>query len=143
MTSVDLYNLEASKRKNLNTLGAPVRGVLAQGAINMVRMGSRLKLTKEYWAALRANPGTDREEVVRQAVASVGGELLFFGFTYGDSDALIIADTPTESDFLACLGKPLEDGVLESSDTFMIVSQDTIVGAFEKMGKVDYSPPGK
>ena len=56
----------------------------------MAKFGSFVKMSDEYWTGLRDNPSSDREATVKNAVESVGGKLLFFGFAHGEYDVLVL-----------------------------------------------------
>ena len=108
----------------------------------MAKFGSFVKMSDEYWTGLRDNPSSDREATVKNAVESVGGKLLFFGFVHGEYDVLVIAETPTHSDYIAVLAKAAFGGMISAMNTFSVVDQDVFADGFAKMDKVQYTPPG-
>jgi uncharacterized protein with GYD domain len=50
--------------------------------------------TAEGAKGLRKDGGTKRRDVVRKAVESLGGKLESFYFSFGERDAIVIADLP-------------------------------------------------
>ena len=108
----------------------------------MMTIGTRIKVTREYWDALVDNPNSNREEAVRDALASVGGNLIYFGFMFGNYDVIVLAEVTSESDFIAVLGNAFMKGMIADSNTFTCVNQDTIIEGFNKMKQVDYAVPG-
>lgn len=51
--------------------------------------------TSEGAAGIADKGGTDRREAVAQLVSSMGGQLESFHFAFGDADAYVIAELPS------------------------------------------------
>jgi uncharacterized protein with GYD domain len=55
----------------------------------MARLVTRGRFTRDYVKALLASP-EDREPAVRKLIEAVGGKVLSFYFTTGESDFLLV-----------------------------------------------------
>ena len=91
--------------------------------------------------------GSNREEVVRQTVASVGGKLHGFYGIFGDPDgfhAMIIAETPSNTEYLATVLTAAMGGALAKWRTHVLYTANDMVAAAEMVNnsKVEYEAPG-
>ena len=68
----------------------------------MIRLISRGRFTQDYAKGLIAAP-EDREPAVRKLVEAVGGKLLNFYFTTGETDFLLIAEAAQAEPLIAAL----------------------------------------
>jgi uncharacterized protein with GYD domain len=68
----------------------------------MIRLVTRGRLTQDYAKNLLAAP-EDREPAVRKLIEAVGGKVLNFYFTTGDSDFLLISEVNDAESIIASL----------------------------------------
>src|SRR5262245_60425964 len=68
----------------------------------MIRLGTRGRLTHNYAKGLLAAP-EDREPAVRKLIEAVGGKVVNFYFTTGDSDFLLISECNDAESIIASL----------------------------------------
>jgi uncharacterized protein with GYD domain len=68
----------------------------------MIRLVTRGRLTPNYAKGLLAAP-EDREPAVRKLIEAVGGKVLNFYFTTGDSDFLLISECNDAENIIASL----------------------------------------
>jgi len=89
--------------------------------------------------AILAKGGTAREAAARAAVASAGGTLEGFYFTFGATDVVTIADLPDNAS-AAALALTISAGGGATVRTTVLLTPTEIDGATAK--SVSYSPPG-
>jgi uncharacterized protein with GYD domain len=95
--------------------------------------------TAEGAKGLLAKGGTARRKATEAAVASVGGKLEAFYFAFGESDAVIIVDVPSQAAASALALDVAATGALRSETTVLITPEE--VDEAVKI-RVDYRPPG-
>jgi uncharacterized protein with GYD domain len=87
----------------------------------------------------------DREPVVRKLVESVGGKLLNFYFTTGESDFLLIAEAEDAEALIAALLATAAAGTISDISTSRAWTGKEFKAVAEKASKAAkaYKPPGK
>jgi uncharacterized protein with GYD domain len=120
----------------------------AQAELNrevfMVRLITRGRFTQEYAKGLVAAP-EDREPVVQKLVETVGGKLLNFYFTTGESDFLLIAEADEPEALIAALLATAAAGTISDVTTARAWTGKEFKAVAEKASKAAkaYKPPGK
>src|SRR3974390_2481612 len=82
----------------------------------MVRLVTRGSFTHEYAKALVGAP-EDREPAVRKLVEGVGGKLLNFYFTTGDTDFMLIAEANDAESLIGALLAAVAAGTISNVTT--------------------------
>lgn len=89
---------------------------------------------------LMAEGATSRVETIRGLIASVGGALESFHFTFGGTDVYIIADIPETATVVALAAAVGSSDAISRYETVVLVDPaDVDVAA---VMSVDYRPPG-
>jgi len=96
--------------------------------------------TAEGAMGLRKDGGTKRREVVRKALASVGGKLESFYFCLGDQDAVVIADLPDPVAAASLSVAISATGAVRLVTTPLLTPEDMDKAAGKKTA---YKAPGK
>src|SRR5262245_1365899 len=110
----------------------------------MIRLITRGRFTHDYAKGLVAAP-EDREPVVRKLVEGVGGKLVNFYFTTGDSDFLIITEADDAEAIIAALLATAAAGTIADITTSRAWTGKEFKAVADKASKVAkaYRPPGK
>ena len=88
---------------------------------------------------LQKEGGSNRSAAVKQMIESLGGEMECFYYTFGKSDAIVIANIP-DNVAAAAAGIAINaTGTVQVSTTILITPED-IDNAVKK--SVSYRPPG-
>jgi uncharacterized protein with GYD domain len=82
----------------------------------MIRLVSRGRLSQSYAKAFLAAP-EDREPVVRKLIEAVGGKVISFYFTTGDSDFLLISEANDAENIIATLMAAATAGAISDITT--------------------------
>jgi uncharacterized protein with GYD domain len=82
----------------------------------MIRLVSRGRLSQSYAKAFLAAP-EDREPVVRKLIEAVGGKVISFYFTTGDSDFLLISEANDAENIIAALMAAAAAGAISDITT--------------------------
>jgi uncharacterized protein with GYD domain len=88
--------------------------------------------TPESWAAQVKNPQNRVETVGRQACEAVGGRLIGSWLCFGDYDAVIIADVPSNESMSAIALAFAAGGALKAGKTTVLMTGTEGVGALKK-----------
>ena len=101
--------------------------------------------TPEAIAAI-VKSGSNREDVARTAVESVGGSLHGFYGIFGDPNGyhvMLIAEMPGNPQYLATVISAVMGGAFAKFTTNVLYSADDVVAAAEivNASSVDYQPP--
>ena len=83
--------------------------------------------------------GSNRSAAVKQMIESLGGEMECFYYTFGKSDAIVIADFPDSVTAAAASIAINATGTVQGSTTILMTPED-IDNAVKK--SVSYRPPG-
>lgn len=105
---------------------------------------TRGNYTPEALAGLMAKP-QDRSEAVAALLASAGAKLVQMYFTTGDTDFLLIAESPSEREVLSAMLAAGGSGAVTNLTTSLAFTTAEMSGILEKAGRVarDYRPPGQ
>ena len=95
--------------------------------------------TADGTKGLQKEGGTNRSAAVKQMIESLGGEMECFYYTFGKSDAIVIANVPDNVTAVAAGIAINATGTVQVSTTILITPED-IDNAVKK--SVSYRPPG-
>ena len=95
--------------------------------------------TAEGVKGLMKEKASGRKAAVSKAMASVGGSLEAMYFSFGDHDAIVLADTPDNVSAAAVSLAAAASGLVNVTTTPLLTIEETDQ-ALEKV--VQYSPPG-
>ena len=86
-----------------------------------------------------ADGGTGRRDAVKKAVESVGGNLESFYYAFGDTDAYVIVELPSDAHAAAAALQPAISGT-GSVETVVLIDPETI----DQVATIhtDYRAPG-
>lgn len=96
--------------------------------------------TAEGMKGLIKSGGSARRKVVEHTCAEVGGTLEAFYFTFGERDAVIIVDVPSNEAAAALSMVVNASGALRSKTTPLIVPEEVDAAAKDR---VEYQAPGQ
>jgi len=96
--------------------------------------------TAEGTKGLLKGGASARRKAVEELLASLGGELEAFYFTFGEDDAVLIIDLPDEQAALA-IGFAVRASGMVRSKTTVLVPIEEVDRAIER--HVRYTPPGE
>ena len=91
-------------------------------------------------SAMVSNP-EDRSAVARSIIERLGGMLESFDFTFGDYDAVAIAEFPDNVSVAALSMALSASGSFTTLKTTVLISMDEAVEAMRKAGTIGYRPP--
>jgi uncharacterized protein with GYD domain len=95
--------------------------------------------TPEGTKGLLKSGASRRRKVVEQLLASLGGKLEAFYFTFGEDDAVLIIDLPDAEAALAVGFAVRESGMVRSKTTVLVPIEE-VDSAIER--HVQFTPPG-
>ena len=95
--------------------------------------------TADGTKGLQKEGGTNRSAAVKQMIESLGGEMECFYYTFGKSDAVVIANVPDNVTAAAAGIAINASGTVQVSTTILLTPED-IDNAVKK--SVSYRPPG-
>ena len=96
--------------------------------------------TAQGTSGLLKSSGSERREAVEELLASLGGRLESFYFTFGDDDAILIIDVPDDQTALSLSFAVRASGMVQSKMT-LLASIDEVDAAI-KRHHATYRPPG-
>jgi len=110
----------------------------------MIRLVTRGRFTREYAKGLVAAP-EDREPAVRKLVEGLGGKLLNFYFTTGESDFMLIAEAADAESVIAGLMVAEAAGMISDVTTSRAWTGAEFKVVADKASKAasTYRTPGK
>ncbi len=110
----------------------------------MIRLVTRGRFTHDYVKALIGAP-EDREPAVRKLIEGVGGKVISFYMTTGETDFLLIAEANEPEAIIAALMAASGAGTISHVSTVRAWTAAEFKGVAERAGKVAgaYRPPGK
>lgn len=86
--------------------------------------------------------GSNRVTAVSNAIESVGGQVESFYFAFGDADAYVIADFPSEVAVAAIALKVGASGLVNMSTTALLTPEQ-VDAACDQSAALEYKAPGK
>ena len=95
--------------------------------------------TSEGAKGLLSGGGTARRDAIESLMASVGGKLEAFYFAFGEDDAVLIVEAPSNADVAAVALSAAAAGSV-SIKTTVLLTPEEIDEAAKK--SVSYAPPG-
>ena len=110
----------------------------------MIRLVTRGRFTHDYLKGILAAP-EDREPVVRKLVESVGGKVISFYLTTGDTDFLLISEADEAEAIIASLMAAASAGSISHVSTSRAWTGGEFKAIADRAAKVAsaYRPPGK
>jgi uncharacterized protein with GYD domain len=110
----------------------------------MIRLVTRGRFTQDYVKGMMAAP-EDREPVVRKLVEAVGGKVISFYVTTGDTDFLLISETNESEAIIASLMAAASAGTISHISTSRAWTGGEFKAIMERAAKAAsaYRPPGK
>jgi len=105
---------------------------------------TRGNYTPQAIADLLARP-EDRSEAVGALLAAAGARLVQMYFTTGDSDFLLIADSPSEQEVLSAMLAAAASGAVTNLTTSLAMTTadaSLLLGKASRVAR-DYRPPGR
>jgi uncharacterized protein with GYD domain len=110
----------------------------------MIRLVTRGRLTQNYAKGLLAEP-EDREPAVRKLIEKVGGKIINFYFTTGDSDFLLISEANDAESIIAALMAASAAGTISDVTTARAWTGAEFKAVADKASKAAsaYQVPGK
>ena len=97
------------------------------------------KYTAEGTKGLLKDSASGRRKAVEELLASIGGKLDEFYFTFGDDDAILIIDLQNADDALSIAVTVRASGMIQSKMT-PLISLDAVDRAIQR--HVSFRPPG-
>ncbi|MBC8195546.1 MAG: GYD domain-containing protein [Acidimicrobiia bacterium] len=91
---------------------------------------------------LLSGGGSARVAAAQSAMESVGGTLEAFYFTFGENDAVIIADFPSNADAAAVSLAVSASGMVSGAMTVLLTPEEIDAAAATVSGAITYNPPG-
>jgi uncharacterized protein with GYD domain len=88
---------------------------------------------------VQSEGGTARRDAVSQAIASVGGQLESFYFSFGDRDVFVIADFP-DNESAAAMALTVNASGAVTTRTVVLLTPEEVDSAAKR--SVAYRPPG-
>ena len=97
--------------------------------------------TPEAWANLTRNP-QDREQTLRPVVERLGGRIQGFWWSFGEYDAIVLAEMPDNVSAAAFSIAASASGALKAARTTPLLSIEEGIGAMRMATEAGYRPPG-
>ena len=110
------------------------------GGLHMGHYLIQLAYTADAANAMVKHP-QNREETARAAMESLGGKALSFFFAFGDYDAIIIAELPSNAAAAAAALATVSGGAIAKFHTTPLLAPAEAVEAMKLAQKVAYAPP--
>ncbi|MBV8961631.1 MAG: GYD domain-containing protein [Hyphomicrobiales bacterium] len=110
----------------------------------MIRLVTRGRFTQDYAKGLVGAP-EDREPAVRKLIEGVGGKIVSFYFTTGDSDFMLISEANEAESIIAALLAASSSGAISNVTTARAWTGAEFKAVAEKASKAAslYRAPGK
>ena len=100
----------------------------------------QIAYTAEAGKAMVKSP-QNREDAARKAIESLGGKLHSFFFSFGDYDAVLIAEAPSNVAAAAVALATTSAGALSKFHTTTLMTTAEGVEAMKMAQKASYKPP--
>jgi len=97
--------------------------------------------TSEAWAAMAKNP-VDRTEAITRLLDAVGGRFVAAYLSFGEYDAVVIAEVPDSVTAAAVSIRAIATGHVKTLRTTPLLTIEEGVEAMRTAGTLDYSAPG-
>ena len=99
--------------------------------------------TQKSMKALTERPH-DRTEAAQRSIEGFGGRMLFFSYSFGEFDGMVIAEFPNHESAMASLLALNAAGALSKTQTTVLISSEESVRSMQKAHdtKTGYTPPG-
>jgi uncharacterized protein with GYD domain len=102
----------------------------------------QVSYTSEAWAAQVSNP-QNRVEAIRPVIERLGGHLESAYLSFGDYDAVVIAEMPDNSSAAALSLAASAGGALKAVKTTPLLTIEEGLEAMQKAAGAGYRPPGR
>ncbi len=96
--------------------------------------------TPDAWGGLIKKP-QDRAEALRPAIEALGGKLVSFYMSFGEYDAVVIADMPDNISAAAVSIAAAAGGAVKAIKTTPLMTVREGMEAMSKAGQAGYRPP--
>jgi uncharacterized protein with GYD domain len=97
--------------------------------------------TSETIRRFVANP-SDRSDVVRTLVESVGGSLECYYWMFGQYDGMAIVEMPDSRTYAAATLAMITSGAFTHFETHELIKADDLIAIAERARRIPYQPPG-
>ena len=101
----------------------------------------RFGYTPETWAKLTKNP-ENRREPVSALLASFGGTVQGFWYSFGDDDGYVLVEVPDNVSAAAVSLAVNASGALRHAATSVLLTVEEMVEAMGRAGEASYKKPG-
>jgi uncharacterized protein with GYD domain len=99
----------------------------------------RASYTTDGVSGLMDDGGSSRQEAAEELVASLGGSIEAFYFSFGEHDVVIICDMPDNAAVVAATGTVAASGAMTVADTTVLITPEEVDEASKLTGR--YRPP--
>lgn len=106
----------------------------------MARYLWEVRYTADGMKGVMKEGGSSRREMVEKLAANMGGTIESFNFAFGENDAYIIAEMPSDID-VAAVSMTVGASGAASVRTVKLMAPEEIDQAIQKT--VEYRPPGQ
>jgi uncharacterized protein with GYD domain len=96
--------------------------------------------TPDAWGGLAKNP-QDRAEAIRPVIEALGGKLVSFYVSFGEYDALVVAEMPDNVSAAAVSIAASAGGSVKAVKTTPLMTVQEGMEAMRKAGQAGYRPP--
>ena len=96
--------------------------------------------TRDAWGGLVKSP-QDRAEALRPAIERLGGKLVSFYMSFGEYDALVIAEMPDNVSAAGVSIAAAAGGAVKAIKTTPLMTVQESMEAMRKAGQAGYRPP--
>ena len=110
----------------------------------MIRLVTRGRFTQDYVKGMMAAP-EDREPVVRKLIEAVGGKVISFYVTTGDTDFMLVSEADESESIIAALLAAVAAGTISDVKTARAWTGAEFKAVAEKASEAakHYRAPGK
>ncbi len=102
---------------------------------------TQARLTPEAVKAWAAS-GEDRRDVINGMMESVGGRLVSYYFSFGESDIVVIIEAPDNQSIASALLAVSGAGGVADIKTTVLMSYEEGLEALRRSASITYTPPG-
>jgi len=100
----------------------------------------QVSFTADAWAKMVREP-QNREQAIKPTIEKLGGKLVGYWFTFGDSDAVVIVQMPDNLTAAAASLAATAGGAVKSLKTTVLMSVDESMQAMRKAAGAGYQAP--
>jgi uncharacterized protein with GYD domain len=101
---------------------------------------TQFSYTPQAWAALTKNP-EDRREQLRPLAEGLGGRLIELYYSFGDYDAVVIAEYPDEKACTTAVLAAIGAGHIKTVKTTVLLTVEQTMEALRRAGSLTYRAP--